>query len=383
MKYRSIATVSIAHLVTDINQGAIPALLPFLIATHGLSYTAAATVVFAANISSSLVQPLFGHFADRISKPFLMPLGAFLAGLGLALAGVVPTYGLVLAMVAVSGIGVASFHPEAARFVHALSGTRKAMGLSLFAVGGQLGLAIGPIMTALAVASFGLRGTLLLLVPFVCMVPLVLGGRFFVKPLPAALRGTSGPGAGATDQWLAFVRLSGAVFCRSFTYYGLSTFLPLYWMRVFDQTAVAGGGSLTIFLGAGVCGTLFGGRMADRYGYRNVALIALCCSTLVLPIFTMARSVTGAMLLLIPLGLAHFTSYSPMVVLGQKLLPNHVGLASGVTLGLVVSVGGIAAPIFGRLADTFSIETTFSVIALLPALASCLMLTFPRRDPAT
>ena len=382
MKYRSISALSLAHLITDINQGAVPALLPFLIAAHGLTYTAAATIVFAANISSSVVQPLFGHFSDRISKPWLMPLGTFLAGLGLALTGVAPTYALVLCAVAVSGIGVASFHPEAARLVYASSGARKAMGLSLFAVGGQLGLAIGPIMTALAVASFGLRGTLFLLVPFVCMVPLIASRQFSVKPLQVtASRDPSTP-PGCADQWLAFVRLSGAVFCRSFAYYGLITFLPLYWIHVLHQSEVAGGGSLTIFLAAGVCGTLLGGRIADRYGYRNVALVALCCSSFLFPAFIMVRGVTAATLLLIPLGLAHFTSYSPMVVLGQKHLPNHIGLASGVTLGMVVSVGGIAAPVFGRLADRYSIETTLMVVALIPIVASCLMLTLPRRDPA-
>jgi len=114
MRYRSIITLSVGHMVTDINQGAVPALLPFLISAYGLTYAAAAAVVFATNMSSSLVQPLFGHLADRISKPWLMPMGLVLAGAGLALAGVVPNYRLVLCVVAVSGIGIAAFHPAKA-----------------------------------------------------------------------------------------------------------------------------------------------------------------------------------------------------------------------------------------------------------------------------
>jgi FSR family fosmidomycin resistance protein-like MFS transporter len=102
MKYRSILTLSAAHAVTDINQGAVPALLPFLIGAYGLSYAAAAAIVFATNISSSLVQPFFGHFADRKPKPWLLPAGILFAGVGLALAGVVPSYRLVLCVVALS-----------------------------------------------------------------------------------------------------------------------------------------------------------------------------------------------------------------------------------------------------------------------------------------
>ena len=183
MKSRSILTLSAAHAITDINQGAIPVLLPFLISAYGLTYAGAAAIVFATNISSSLVQPLFGHFADRYPNRWLMPAGILFAGLGLALAGAVPTYHLVLAVVAVSGIGIAAFHPEGARLVNDLSGARKATAMSLFAVGGQVGFAIGPLMTTFVVASFGLTGTLLLSVLPICAAIAIAGSRSPSSPL--------------------------------------------------------------------------------------------------------------------------------------------------------------------------------------------------------
>ena len=87
MQYRHIGVLSLGHLVTDINQGALPAMLPFFIVAYDLSYAAAAGIVFAANMTSSVVQPLFGHAADRFSKPWLLSAGLMLAGLGLALSG--------------------------------------------------------------------------------------------------------------------------------------------------------------------------------------------------------------------------------------------------------------------------------------------------------
>jgi FSR family fosmidomycin resistance protein-like MFS transporter len=385
MKYRSITTLSVAHLITDINQGAVPALLPFLIAAQGLTYTAAATIVFATNISSSLVQPLFGHFSDRISKAWLMPSGILLAGVGLAFTGVAPSYRFLLGAAAVSGIGVAAFHPEAARLVNELSGKQKAMGISLFAIGGQFGMAIGPMLTTLIVVFFGLTGTLLLAAPvtIMCVISAWQYQKLFhdhsqPSVTPDTFQTTTGD-----DAWFPFLRLTVAVLFRSFTFYGLNTFLALYWIHVLHQSKIAGGTALTLFLSFGVLGTLLGGRMGDRYGYRRVALIGFCFSSVLLPVFVLAQNVRAATLLLIPLGIAHCTAFSPMVVLGQKYLPNRIGLASGVTLGLSVSVGGVAAPVLGRVADGYGIHAALMVLAFFPLVAGLFMLTLPRRHPLT
>ena len=106
MKYRSTALLTLAHTATDINQGAIPVLLPFFIAQHNLTYAAAAVIVFTTTFVSTITQPVFGVVADRLSRPWLMPFGVLLAGLGLSCVGLAPTYKTGLIAVALSGIGV-------------------------------------------------------------------------------------------------------------------------------------------------------------------------------------------------------------------------------------------------------------------------------------
>src|SRR5947209_4946710 len=160
-----MAALSAGHLCTDIAQGSVPALLPFLIAHDHLSYAAASALVLAATISSSVIQPLFGHLSDRLSLPWLMPLGPALGGLGIGLAGIVPSYGLVFAAVLLSGVGVAAFHPEGSRVANYVSGARRASGMSLFSVGGNVGFALGPVLLTPALLAFGLHGTLLVLAP--------------------------------------------------------------------------------------------------------------------------------------------------------------------------------------------------------------------------
>src|SRR5205085_10801911 len=122
----------------------------------------------------SIIQPLFGHVSDRLSLPWLMPLGPALSGLGVALAGLAPTYPLTFAAIVVSGVGVAAFHPEGSRFANYVSGERRASGMSLFSVGGNVGFALGPVMVTPLMLVFGLSGTLFVLIPTLAMAALLV-----------------------------------------------------------------------------------------------------------------------------------------------------------------------------------------------------------------
>ncbi len=162
---RGVILVAVGHMATDITQGAIPALLPFLMVRHCLSYSAAGAIVFAANIFSSLLQPMFGYFADRLSMAWLMPCAVLISGTGIAFVGIAPGYWFILAFVALGGVGAAAFHPEAAHLINRMSGTNKATAMSLFNTGGQIGFAVGPLLVTATVLACGLKGTLLLIIP--------------------------------------------------------------------------------------------------------------------------------------------------------------------------------------------------------------------------
>ena len=380
MKRRFVGLLSLGHLVTDVNQGALPALLPFLIPEHQLSYAAAAGIVFATNIASSVVQPLFGHAADRLSKPLLMPVGLFLAGLGLALMGLVPSYGLIILAGILSGIGVAAYHPEGARLVNIVAGTRKATAMSLFGVGGTLGFAIGPLLTTAALVNWGLEGTIVLILPVSAMAIVFAAhlSKFAAFGITATRSKNVSAAEVAKDAWAPFGRLTVAVICRSILFYGLNIFIPLYWINALHQSKAAGGTALTIMATAGVIGILLGGRLADRFGHRKIMLGGFFILIPFLPALLLVSNVHIAMLLLLPIGLALSATYSPTIVLGQRYLPNHIGLSSGVTIGVAVAIGGVAAPILGKIADQHGIWSALATIASLPVLSALLVLTLPR-----
>src|SRR5918994_4495510 len=264
---RAMSVLSAGHLFTDLNQGAVAALLPFLVAERGISLAAAGALVLAATVSSSVVQPLFGVFSDNRSLAALMPLGVLIAGTGMALAGVAPTYPLILLSVVVSGIGVAAFHPEAARLANYVSGSRRARGMSFFSVGGNAGFALGPVVATPLVLSFGLPGTLFLALPAALMAVALF------YEVPRMLRfapGEAGNGRedSAPEHWGPFARMIGIVAVRSFVYFGLVAFVASYYERVLDTSLAFGNTALTVMLFGGAAGTLIMGPLAHRFGGR-------------------------------------------------------------------------------------------------------------------
>ena len=211
-----LARLSYGHAAADLCQGAVPALIPFFVIQRGWSYAAAGLLVLAMTVGSSIVQPLFGAVADRLEIRWLMPGGVLLAGIGISLAGVVSSYALTVLVVAISGLGVAAFHPEGARYANHASGSRRGAGMSFFSVGGNVGFALGPIFVTPLVLVFGLSGTLALVV-----LPAIVSVVLF-RSLPrmhAMARTAVGRAAQSADQpeddWNAFTRLGGVISLRS------------------------------------------------------------------------------------------------------------------------------------------------------------------------
>lgn len=373
-----MSTLSSGHLFTDVNQGAVAALLPFLISDRGLSLAAAGALVTAATLSSSIVQPLFGIFSDNRPLPILMPLGLLFAGVGIALVGVAPTYPLILLSVVLSGIGVAAFHPEAARFANYVSGSRRARGMSFFSVGGNAGFALGPILTTPLVLLFGLPGTLFLALPAVIMAAIL----FFEMPRmigfkPAVSNNEPGETATEPEYWRPFILMVAVVTVRSFVYFGLVAFVATYYSEILGTSPALGNTALAVMLAAGAVGTLTMGPLADRFGRKVVLGVSMLLLPFLIFGFTLAGPLAG-MVLLALIGAATIGTFGVTVVMGQEYLPGRIGLAAGITMGFSIGLGGIGAPVLGFLADQSGLPVTMLVIAGLPVIGLLFTLALPR-----
>lgn len=371
---RNLSMLILAHMLTDLNQGAVPALIPFLVAQQGLNYLGASGITVAGTLISSILQPLVGFLSDRRSLSWLLILGPGLAGLGLGLSGNLPGYGWVLLAILTSAIGVALFHPEAYRYANYYSGPQTATGMGIFSVGGTLGYAMGPLLLTFLVVQGGLSTT-----AWMCLPALAVAFYYFFQQerlRSIRLQQQSVLQESGKTDWRAMSLLLSVIVLRSMSYYCLATFVPLFLIKARGFSTPLANSALTVMSIGSVAGALLSGPIADRLGRRRI----LFWMALMISVSVLVFVFTPGLLAFVILGLASAAlsaSFTISMVLGQSYGRGNLGLASGLTVGLAVGIGGLSAPIFGFLADRVGLSTTLSAVAILPLLAAGLILALP------
>lgn len=369
-----MASLSTGHFATDLSQGAPPALLVFLVPKLDLSYTLAAAVILVATISSSIIQPAFGLWSDSRGGMWLLPVGVSMAAVGVALAAIAPTYPLLLLAVLLSGVGVAAFHPEGSKLASFVSGRRRATGMAVFSVGGNLGFAFGPLLASILVVALGLGGGLLLVLPGVAVGALLLVERRYLRdfvPEPLDRRLTTA----SDDQPRALALLLVVVALRSVAHFGLFTFVPL-WEKsqgASDERATI---LLSLFLAAGAVGTLIGGPLADRLGRKPVLIGSYAVTVPLVLVYVLVGGLGGDVALVFA-GACIISTFGVSLVMSQEYMPRRIGLASGLSIGLAIGLGGVFAVALGGVADSIDLEAAMLVTAAGPALGALVALALP------
>ncbi|MGW4773596.1 MFS transporter [Nocardia sp. NPDC004278] len=372
--WRRMRHWAIAHMVDDFYQGLVPASIPFFVLERDYSYVAASGLALAATLGSALPQPILGVLADRWRLLWLAPAGVSVAGLGAGLAGLAPTYPLVWALLLLSGLGVAAFHPAAGRDARAAAGD-SARAMSFFAAGGSAGFFLAPALATPALVSLGVGATALFIPPAVLM------GFVLWRHQQRRTRNTLTPRRiDGRDRWVPFFVLTAVEVVRSATYSGMNTFIALYWINHLGASRTLGGVALAAFLVGGLAGTLVGGRIADRIGMLRTVQIG---SAAAIPAMIVLRICPNPALGSIAAALAGIAVNMPFAVfvkLGQDYLPTRPGTAAGVTLGLAVSAGGLFVPVLGAIADRHGPQAVLTTLCFIPAVAIALAALLP--EPA-
>ncbi len=377
---RLLALLSLGHLVVDIHQGALPALLPFLKVAFGLSYAGAGVVILMANLTSSVIQPLFGHLSDRSARRWLLPWGLVFATVGVGLTGLAPSYALLLVLVVVAGLGVAAYHPEGYKTANQVAGARKATGVAFFSIGGNLGIALGPPLVAALVTTFGLRGTAGMLVLGLAMAGLLALALPTLTPAGQDRAGGGGRAAAGRELRGAMLLLIVVVTLRSWAQLGLTAFIPFFYLDYLRVEPWMVGPLLFAFLGSGAVGTLVGGPLADRWGPRLYLILSLLAATPLASGFLLTRG-WPSYLLLAATGFVLVSTFSVTVVLAQTYLPGRLGMAAGLIVGLAIGTGGVGVALLGWVADAWGLPVTMGIIAAMPVLAALLAAVLPEPHP--
>lgn len=376
-----LLALAVGHFAVDTQSSGVAVLIPILRGQLHLDYGAAAAIVTAQTLTSSVIQPLFGLISDRRPVREILPLACLLAGLGTATALFMPSYLWVLLVVIITGLGSASFHAVGSLNANYVSGGSQATGISMFFAGGQLGYSLGPLLIVALIKAFGPAGTLGTLVPAMIgasVLTLALshyatGAGWRARPArPAASR--AGVGSRRRVIWgLTIIVL--VISLRSVLQTGLITFIPLYFAAVEPGNKDYAAFLISVFVFTGALGTLFGGALADRLGRKTVMILSLAVVWPLLAVFLRASGALQVIALAIA-GASLISASSLTVVMAQELLPDNVGLASGLTLGLGFGAGGLGAAALGALGDAHGIGATMQALAWLPVplvLASLLL----------
>jgi FSR family fosmidomycin resistance protein-like MFS transporter len=384
MNKKALAILSAGHLVTDINQGALPALLPFFKEALNLSYTTSGVILLSSNLTSSIIQPAFGHLSDRRPIGWFLPFSPLIACLGLSITGFLSSYSLLILCVMLTGFGVASFHPEGFKTAYFFTGDKKATGMSIFAVGGSFGMAVGPMLALTLVTSFGLKGILGLIIPGILIaIVLLFNLPMLFTPVKLAHKEAKKEVKQplSKNQKKSFFLLISIATVRSWAQLGLVAYIPFYYINYLKGNPLYAGKLVSTFLMAGAFGTLIGAPLADRWGHKKFLLITLILSFPLLLLFYNSSGLTAFVLLGIA-GMVFNSTFALTTVMAQALLPQYLGMASGMMVGFTISAGGVGVTLLGTIADAWGVPMAIKAIFAMPLIAFglALLLKYPFKE---
>jgi FSR family fosmidomycin resistance protein-like MFS transporter len=370
--YRILFAISLVHLFNDSIQSVIPAIFPILKDSMSLSYTQLGLIGFSLSFTASIMQPVVGIYTDARPSPWLLPVGMLSTLLGMLSLAFAANYMLVLLSVVLVGIGSAVFHPEASRVAHMAAGARRGLAQSIYQVGGNVGQALAPLMTALIFYPLGQRGAIwFTLVATAAVLIQIFVARWYKtylrvqSKIKKATRSISLTKARKKAVTSAIIFLIFLVFARTWYGAGIANYYVFYIHETFAIAKEHAQYYIFCFLAAGAIGTFFGGPISDRIGRRNTiffSMIGAAPFAIMLPY----ADQTWTFILLLIIGFINLSSFSVTVVYAQELIPGKIGTVTGLIIGLAFGMGALGALALGSLIDWLGISTVMKLCSGLP-----------------
>lgn len=368
--YSILFSICFAHLLNDLLQAVIPAMYPVLKANYALTFTQVGLITFTYQVTASLLQPFVGIYTDKHPKPYSLAFGMLFSLGGIIMLSQASSFPLILSSVALVGIGSSIFHPEASRVAFLGSGGKRGLAQSIFQLGGNTGTAIGPLLVALIVIPRGQSHILWFVL--VAIIGIIVLSRIAVwyKQKLISIQGKKKSGERLHNLSPTKVKISVAlllilIFSKSFYTTSMSSYFTFYLIEKFHISVLQAQYHLFAFLGAVAVGTLIGGPLGDRFGRKYIiwfSILGAAPFTLMLPFADLFW--TGVLSVII--GIVIASAFSAILVYAQELMPERVGMISGLFFGFAFGIGGLGSAVLGYLADKTSIEFVYAICSFLP-----------------
>ncbi|EON78202.1 Fosmidomycin resistance protein [Lunatimonas lonarensis] len=372
--YPILFTISFAHLLNDLVQSVIPAVYPLLKENYLLSLTQIGMITLTFQATASLLQPFVGYFTDKKPQPFSLAVGMGFSLLGLLVLASANSFWVILASVALVGMGSSVFHPESSRVAYLASGGRRGFAQSVFQIGGNVGSAIGPLLVALVVMPYG-QGNVrwFALGALLAILALSRVGYWYranIEKRKASVGKTftivkHGLSPGRVKASIAILLV--LIFSKYFYMACMTSYFTFFLIEKFGVPVATSQIYLFIFLAAIAAGTYLGGPLGDKYGRKYIIWASILGSapfTLLLPHLGLGWVIA----LSVVIGVVLASAFSAILVYAQELLPGRIGMISGLFFGFAFGMGGLGSALLGKLADLTDIQFVFWVCSFLPLL---------------
>jgi len=365
--------ISFSHFLNDTMQSVIPSIYPLIKEQYGFSFAQIGAITFAFQMTSSVLQPFVGWYADRHPQPYSLSVGMLFTLLGIVSLSFANTFVLILLSVSIIGWGSSVFHPSASRVAQLAAGNRNGLAQSIFQVGGNGGSAVGPLLAAIIILPFGQHAIAwFAIIALLASATLFKVGSWYKRAMRVAVAKVvkvNESVAKLSPQRINFAlaMLVVLVFSKAFYMASMTSYFTFFLIDKFGVTVQVSQLCLFSFLSAVAIGTVVGGHLGDRYGRKYIiwgSILGAAPFTLLLPYLNFSLTIVVAILI----GFIISSAFSTILVYATELKPGRVGMVAGLFYGLSFGLGGIGSAFFGWLADRSSIEFVFHISTLLPLL---------------
>ena len=372
--YKVLIAISVCHFLNDMMSSLLPAIYPLLKTSFNLNFAQVGLITLMYQTTASLLQPMIGFYTDKKPWPFSLPVGMGATLIGLILLAVAHSFAALLVAAALVGTGSSVFHPESSRVARMASGGQHGLAQSIFQVGGNTGLSVGPLLAAFIVLPRGQGSLAWFSLAALTGMVLLAGVSAWAKNNRTSWvkfskkHDIDKPPELSTARIASSVAILMALLFSKFVYLAsLTSYYTFYLISKFQLSVESAQIHLFVFLGAVAAGTLIGGPVGDRIGRKNViwcSILGVLPFTLLLPY----ANLFWTEILSVVIGLILASAFSVIVVYAQELMPGKVGMISGLCFGFAFGMAGLGAAVLGWLADLTSITFVYLVCSYLPAI---------------
>lgn len=370
LPWKPLIVLASAHMITDAYLDFLPPLMPLLIKKLNLTLALSGSLVTLRALASFCTQPAVGYISDRTGARLFILFGPLVAGVFIGLLGIAPSYWSLTLCLIVAGIGHSAMHPQGAAMIGDIGRSRAGLSMSIWSIGGTMGMALGPVMATLTVSTLGLSGTVYTIVFAIIITVLLIRVTLPSSPSTYAtgaysLRKHLFPKIRALALFwvLAVLRTAAGMSFLQF----LSVFLTQK-----GSSLLTAGLAVSMFTGGGALGGFIGGILSDHVGRKKVMLTSFLLSPLFLFMFLKSHGIISLGFLVLG-GVCMWGTVPVIIIAAQETAPESRTLVSSMMMGLGWGVGSILVTVTGFLGDTIGLEKALQWVLILPLIGVALI----------